>query len=194
VKAALYERHGAAAEVVLRGADIELPDTGPGEVRVRVEVSGVNPTDWKLRSGATPQAIDRFQIPHHDAAGVIDAVGSGVSPERLGQRVWGGFDPDTDEPVSDDVADLTAQVFRNVEVLLPAAGAPLDDIVSCLVHLSDLAQFAEFNASYAKQIPGPVKPVRTTVGNDLAAGMRVEVTVVARRPGRAASAVTPAGR
>jgi NADPH:quinone reductase len=87
VKAALYERHGAAAEV-LRAADIERPDPGPGEVRVRVEVSGVNPTDWKLRSGATPQAIDRFQIPHHDAAGVIDAVGAGVSQERLGQRVW----------------------------------------------------------------------------------------------------------
>jgi NADPH2:quinone reductase len=73
---------------VLRGADIERPDPGPGEVRVRVEVSDVNPTDWKLRSGATPQAIDRFQIPHHDAAGVIDAVGAGVSQERLGQRVW----------------------------------------------------------------------------------------------------------
>jgi len=87
VKAALYERHGAAAEV-LRGADIERPDPGPGEVRVRVEVSGVNPTDWKLRSGATPRAIDRFQIPHHDAVGVIDAVGAGVSQERLGQRVW----------------------------------------------------------------------------------------------------------
>jgi len=85
VKAALYERHGAAAEV-LRGADIERPDPGPGEVRVRVEVSGVNPTDWKLRSGATPQAIDRFQIPHHDAARLIDAVGAGVSQERLGQR------------------------------------------------------------------------------------------------------------
>jgi 2-iminobutanoate/2-iminopropanoate deaminase len=96
--------------------------------------------------------------------------------------------------VSDEFAGLTAQVFRNVEVLLRAAGASLDDIVSCLVHLSDLAQFAEFSASYAKQFPGPVKPVRTTVGSDLAAGMRVEVTVIARRPGRAASAVTPAGR
>jgi len=106
----------------------------------------------------------------------------------------GGFDPDTGELVSDDVAGLTAQVFRDVEVLLRAAGASLDDIVSCLVHLSDLAQFAEFNASYAKQFPGPVKPVRTTVGSDLAAGMRVEMTVIARRPGRAASAVTPAGR
>jgi 2-iminobutanoate/2-iminopropanoate deaminase len=50
----------------------------------------------------------------------------------------GGFNPDTGELVSDDVAGLTAQVFRNVEVLLRAAGASLDDIVSCLVHLSDL--------------------------------------------------------
>ena len=106
----------------------------------------------------------------------------------------GGFDPDTGELVSDDIAGLTAQVFRNVEVLLRAADASLDDIVSCPVDLSDLGQFAEFNASYAKQFPGPVKPVRTTVGSDLAAGMRVEVTVIARRPGRAVSAVTPVGR
>jgi hypothetical protein len=55
----------------------------------------------------------------------------------------------------------------------------------------DLAQFDEFNASYEQQFPSRVKPVRTTVGCDLLAGMRVEVTVVARRPGRAASAVTP---
>ena len=62
------------------------------------------------------------------------------------------------------------------------------------MHLRDLAQFDEFNASYTQQFPSLVKPVRTTVGCDLAAGMRVEVTVVARRPGRAASAVTPAGK
>jgi 2-iminobutanoate/2-iminopropanoate deaminase len=106
----------------------------------------------------------------------------------------GGFDPDTGELVSDDIAGQTAQVFRNVEVLLRAAGASLDDIVSCLVHLSDLAQFAEFNVSYAKQFPGPVKPTRTTVGSSLVAGMRVEVTVVARRPGGTPSAGAPAGR
>jgi 2-iminobutanoate/2-iminopropanoate deaminase len=85
-------------------------------------------------------------------------------------------------------------VFRNIEVLLRAAGASLDDVVSCLVHLSDLGQFAEFNASYAKQFPGPVKPARTTVGSSLVAGMRVEVTVVARRPGGTPSADVAAGR
>jgi 2-iminobutanoate/2-iminopropanoate deaminase len=127
---------------------------------------------------------------------------SAAGPYSLGLAVgdWiflsgqGGFDPDTGELVSDTIADQTTQAFRNVEVLLRAAGASLDHVVSCLVHLRDLAQFEEFNASYEQQFPGLVKPVRTTVGCDLAAGMRVEVTVVACRPGRAASAVTPAGR
>ena len=94
----------------------------------------------------------------------------------------GGFDPDTGQLVSDDIAEQTAQTFRNIEFLLQAAGATLDDVVSCLVHLRDLAQFAEFNASYEKQFPGPVKPVRTTVRADLVADMRVEVTVIASKP------------
>ena len=94
----------------------------------------------------------------------------------------GGFDPGTGQLVSDDIAEQTAQTFRNIEVLLQAAGATLDDVVSCLVHLRDLAQFAEFNASYEKQFPGPVKPVRTTVRADLVADMRVEVTVIASKP------------
>jgi len=87
VKAARYDRYGPAREV-LRVEDVERPEPGPGEVRVRVEFSGVNPTDWKSRSGATPRPIDGFQIPHHDGAGVIDAVGAGVDPGRAGQRVW----------------------------------------------------------------------------------------------------------
>jgi len=87
MKAALYERYGPAAEVI-RVEEVERPDPGPGEVLVRIELSGVNPTDWKSRSGATPRPIDGFQIPHHDGAGVIDAVGDGVDASRVGQRVW----------------------------------------------------------------------------------------------------------
>ena len=87
MKAARYDRYGPAREV-LRVEDVERPEPGPGEVRVRVEFSGVNPTDWKSRSGATPRPIDGFQIPHHDGAGVIDAVGADVDPGRVGQRVW----------------------------------------------------------------------------------------------------------
>jgi NADPH:quinone reductase len=87
MKAALYDRQGAASEV-LRVEDVERPAPGPGEVLVKVQFSGINPTDWKSRSGATSRPIDGFQIPHHDGAGKIDAVGEGVDPARIGQRVW----------------------------------------------------------------------------------------------------------
>jgi NADPH2:quinone reductase len=87
MRAARYEHNGPAREV-LRIEEVDRPEPGPGEVRVRVHLSGVNPTDWKSRSGATARPIDEFQIPHHDGAGVIDAVGEGVDPGRVGQRVW----------------------------------------------------------------------------------------------------------
>jgi NADPH:quinone reductase len=87
VKAASYDRYGPAADV-LRVSEIDRPAPGPDEVLVKVAYSGVNPTDWKSRSGATPRPIDGFQIPHHDGAGMIEAVGDGVDPARVGQRVW----------------------------------------------------------------------------------------------------------
>jgi NADPH:quinone reductase len=87
MRAATYRSAGAAREV-LRVEDIPRPDPGPGEVLVRVRASGVNPTDVKTRSGATARPIDEFQVPHQDGAGVIEAVGAGVDPARVGERVW----------------------------------------------------------------------------------------------------------
>jgi 2-iminobutanoate/2-iminopropanoate deaminase len=91
----------------------------------------------------------------------------------------GGFDPKTGKMISDDIAGQTAQTLRNIEVLLEASGASLDNVVSCLVHLTDLSQSGDFNAIYEKKFPG-IKPVRTTVRAALAAGMLVEITMVAR--------------
>ena len=91
----------------------------------------------------------------------------------------GGFDPKTGKIVSDDLVEQTEQTFTNIETLLEAAGASLDDVISCLVHLVDLADFAAFNAVYEKKFTG-VKPVRTTVRAGLVAGMRVEITVIAK--------------
>ena len=91
----------------------------------------------------------------------------------------GGFDPKTGKIVSDDLVDQTEQTFNNIETLLEAAGASLDDVISCLVHLVDLADFAASNAIYEQKFTG-VKPVRTTVRADLVAGMRVEITVIAK--------------
>ncbi|MBV9514017.1 MAG: NADPH:quinone reductase [Mycobacteriaceae bacterium] len=86
--AAWYDRQGPAAEVLQVG-DLLGAEPGPGEVRVGVRFSGINPGDTKKRSGwqGTPMAFPRI-IPHSDAAGVIDAVGDGVDDRRIGQRVW----------------------------------------------------------------------------------------------------------
>jgi NADPH2:quinone reductase len=90
MKAAIYERTGPAREV-LRVEEVPRPVPGRGEVRVRIAVSGINPTDVKARGGAVPREINGFQIPHHDGTGVIDAVGGGVDEDRVGQRVWVWF-------------------------------------------------------------------------------------------------------
>src|SRR5262245_48894973 len=86
MRAAWYERNGPAREVLTVG-DMANPDPGPGEVRVRIVASAVNPSDWKSRSGTRPMAFPRV-IPHSDGAGVIDRVGAGVPTRRVGERVW----------------------------------------------------------------------------------------------------------
>jgi len=88
MKAAYYERQGAPREVLMVGA-LPDPEPGNGEVRVRVHVSGLNPTDTKKRGGfaGAPMGFPRI-VPHQDGAGVIDRVGPGVAESRLGERVW----------------------------------------------------------------------------------------------------------
>jgi NADPH2:quinone reductase len=85
MRAARYTRTGPAAEVI-EITEIDTPEPGPGEVRVRIALSGVNPTDWKSRSRGDV-AFD-FQVPNQDGSGTIEAVGDGVDPVRLGERVW----------------------------------------------------------------------------------------------------------
>ena len=87
MRAALYEHEGTAADVLLV-REVDRPEPGPGEVRVRMAISAVNPTDVKGRAGHTPRPIDGFQVPHMDGAGTIDAVGEGVPLARVGERVW----------------------------------------------------------------------------------------------------------
>jgi NADPH:quinone reductase len=86
--AAFYERQGPAAEV-LRTGELAAAEPGPGEVRVRLTLSGINPGDIKKRQAwlGSAMAFPRI-IPHSDGAGVIDAVGPGAGPARIGRRVW----------------------------------------------------------------------------------------------------------
>jgi NADPH:quinone reductase len=85
MKAVWYKQNGEAADVLQFG-ELPTPAPGPGEVRVKLATSGVNPSDVKSRK-ARPLGAAEI-IPHSDGAGVIDAVGAGVSKERVGQRVW----------------------------------------------------------------------------------------------------------
>ncbi len=74
---------------VLTLVDEPVPDPGPGEVRVRIHRSGVNPTDWKSRRGSEAgTAVDPPQVPNQDGSGVVDAVGPGVDEATVGARVW----------------------------------------------------------------------------------------------------------
>jgi NADPH:quinone reductase len=87
MRAAYYERNGAAREVLHLG-EVETPTPGPGEVRVKLKTTGVNPSDVKSREGRTRKIAFPRVIPHSDGAGEIHMVGSGVPASRAGERVW----------------------------------------------------------------------------------------------------------
>lgn len=87
MKAAYYEAQGSARDV-LKVGELPIQEPGPDEVRVRIHVSGLNPTDVKARTGFSAEMPYSLIIPHQDGAGVIDAVGANVSSDRLGERVW----------------------------------------------------------------------------------------------------------
>ena len=86
MRAIEYSQTGAPDVLTL--VDRPVPEPGPGEVRVRIHRSGVNPTDWKSRTGAEPGVpVDPPQVPGQDGSGVVDAVGGGVEAALHGQRV-----------------------------------------------------------------------------------------------------------
>lgn len=84
----VYSQTGDPSVVAL--VDRDIPEPGPGEVRVKIVVSGVNPTDWKSRAGARPGGPTPFPevVPNQDGAGIVDAVGTDVTGLSVGERVW----------------------------------------------------------------------------------------------------------
>ena len=88
MKAAWYTSFGLAEEALIIG-ELKTPEPEPGEVKIRVYASGVNPSDTKKRLGANPALLDDGPvIPNSDGAGEIVSVGEGVSSSRVGERVW----------------------------------------------------------------------------------------------------------
>ncbi|MEP6817505.1 MAG: NADPH:quinone reductase, partial [Marmoricola sp.] len=87
MRAVVYTETGPSS--VLHLVDREAPEPGPGEVRVRIVRSGVNPTDWKSRQGATGAGMPFPEVvPNQDGAGIVDAAGPGVEGLSVGDRVW----------------------------------------------------------------------------------------------------------
>ena len=86
MRAVWYDRQGPADRVIVTG-DLATPEPGTGQVRVRLEASGVNPSDTYRRRGAVPAEYPRV-IPNSDGAGVIDKAGDGVAADWVGKRVW----------------------------------------------------------------------------------------------------------
>ena len=86
MRAIAYTRLGDPS--VLELAERPIPEPGEGEVRIRVFVSGVNPTDWKSRSGTFGGALAEPTVPNHDGAGVVDKLGAAVVGLSIGDRVW----------------------------------------------------------------------------------------------------------
>src|SRR4249919_4089290 len=88
MRSVVYSATGDSS--VLHLSDRPVPEPGPGEVRVRLVVAGVNPTDWKARAGLTGPAELPFDevTPGQDGAGEVDAVGEGVAGLEVGDRVW----------------------------------------------------------------------------------------------------------
>jgi len=88
MRAVVYSKTGGPD--VLKLVERPVRQLEAGEVRVRVQVSGVNPTDWKARRGAHEGEELPFPevVPNQDGAGTIDAVGTGVAADRVGEPVW----------------------------------------------------------------------------------------------------------
>src|SRR5690348_429594 len=87
MRAAVFEEPGPAA--VLQIVEREIPPAGAGEVRVRIVLSAVNPTDTGTRAGrGVPDGVAPPRVPNQDGAGVVDAVGDGVQGLEAGDRVW----------------------------------------------------------------------------------------------------------
>ena len=87
MRAVWYEENGAAA-AVLRLGEMDKPAPGPGELRVALATSGVNPVDCKRRRGGRGAMDAPRVVPHFDGAGLVDALGDGVDEARRGERVW----------------------------------------------------------------------------------------------------------
>ncbi len=134
MKAIVFDRFGGPE--VLREADVEVPRPGPGQVRVRVEAAGVNALDGKIRSGAMQALVPTPlpAIPGYEVAGVVDAVGEGVTDVKVGDEVLGWSDTGSyaQYALATTVVRKPAGLDWQHAVALPVAGATAERVLNLL--------------------------------------------------------------
>jgi NADPH2:quinone reductase len=142
-RAITYSQHGDTS--VLRLEERPLVEPGDGELRIRMYTSSVNPTDWKSRSGGYGDEHIATTVANHDGAGIVDAVGGGVTAHRVGDRVW------------------TTLAGHN----RPASGTAQDYTVVPAERVFPLADSADFELGASIGIPACTAHRALTVGEDL---------------------------
>jgi len=118
VRAITYSRFGDPS--VLELGERPIPEPDEGELRVRVLVSGVNPTDWKSRRGTPGRELAEATVPNQDGAGVVDKLGPGVAGVGVGDRVWVTLAGDG-RPASGTAQECTAVLAERVFALPDSA-------------------------------------------------------------------------
>ncbi|WP_217240159.1 NADP-dependent oxidoreductase [Streptomyces sp. AC555_RSS877] len=134
MKAILFDRFGGTE--VLREADIEVPQPGPGQIRVRVKAAGLNALDGKIRSGALEAVFPTAfpSVPGGELAGVVDALGEGVQDVQVGDEVLGWSDSGSyaQYALATTVAPKPAGLDWQHAVALPVAGATAERVLNLL--------------------------------------------------------------
>jgi D-arabinose 1-dehydrogenase-like Zn-dependent alcohol dehydrogenase len=170
MKAAQVTAAGSGLKIV----ELEIPDPGPGQVRIKVQACGVCHSDAIILQGLRP-GIPYPRVPGHEVAGVVDAVGSGVTEWQEGQRVgvgWhGGHDGTCPECRRGDFRNCRNQKNPGIsydggyaEYML----APVEALVAIPNSLSDVeaapllcAGVATFNSlRHAGAMPGDLVAVQ----------------------------------
>ena len=85
----------------------------------------------------------------------------------------------TSEFVLGTIEEETHLTLKNIKSIVEAAGASMDDVIKCTVHLSDINEFDRYNIVYSQYFKD-VKPARTTVQSVLAEGIKVEIDCIAK--------------
>ncbi len=177
MRAAWYERRGPASDTLIVG-ELPDPEPGPGEVRLAIEVSGLSPGDVKKREGwqGAPMEYPRI-IPHSDGAGVIDAVGPGVDPTRVGRRAW-CYGAQSYRPFG--TAAQLCVVPAALAVDLPGTGDPEQD--RDLAEQAACLGIAGITGYRAVFVDGPVRGL-TVLVHGATGGVGSIATQMARRGG-----------